>query len=92
MNNTKNELEYYKLKLEQLKKLKSKTNFVKNFSTATQIGVIISLYYFFSSTNITPFKQDIIKTFIPAIETFNEQNEHSKPVLVLLINMMKKKI
>ena len=81
MNNTKNELEYYKLKLEQLKKLKSKTNFVKNFSTATQIGVIISLYYFFSSTNITPFKQDIIKTFIPAIETFNEQNEHSKPVL-----------
>ena len=74
MNNTKSELE-------QLKKLKSKTNFVKNFSTATQIGVIISLYYFFSSTNITPFKQDIIKTFIPAIETFNEQNEHSKPVL-----------
>ena len=81
MNNTKNELEYYKLKLEQLKKQKSKTNFVKNFSTATQIGAIISLYYFFSSTNITPFKQDITKTFIPAIETLNEQNEHSKPVL-----------
>ena len=35
MNNTKSELEYYKLKLEHLKKLKSKTNFVKNFSTAT---------------------------------------------------------
>ncbi len=40
MNNTKSELEH-------LKKLKSKTNFVKNFSIATQIGAIISLYYFF---------------------------------------------
>ena len=65
MKNNLNEIE------EGIKFLKSKTTYTKNFFTATQIGAIISLYYIFSSANLTPFKQDIIKTFVPAIKTFN---------------------
>ena len=81
MENHQNEIEYYKSKLEQLKTLKSKTMFTKNFASVTQIGAIISLYCIFSASNITPFKQDMLKTFVPAIETFNDQDEHSNPVL-----------
>lgn len=81
MNNYQSEIEYYKQQLEKLKFSKKKIVFTKHFATATQIGAIISLYYIFSSANLTPFKEDITKYFFPAIENFNEQKEHSKPVI-----------
>lgn len=45
------------------------------------IGVLALLYVSLSKINKTPFKQDMVKYYVPAIEMINENHEKSTPVL-----------
>ncbi len=67
--------------LEEMKKtIKEKEDLLK-VSGAIKIGIILSTYLIFRSRHMTPFTEDMLKYYVPAIETVNEEDERTKTVI-----------
>ena len=67
--------------LEELKKEINNRERFRKISCGFKIGILFSTYLIFKSKHMTPFNEDILKYYVPSIETINEDNERTKPVL-----------
>lgn len=67
--------------LEEMKKTIKERDALLKMSGAIKIGTLLATYLVWKSKNMTPFTEDMLKYYVPAIENVNEDNERTKPVL-----------
>ena len=67
--------------LEEMKKTIKERENLQKVSSASKIGIILVTYLLFRSKHMTPFTEDMLKYYVPAIETVNEDDERTKTVL-----------
>ncbi len=66
--------------LEEMKKTIKERENLQKVSSASKIGIILVTYLLFRSKHMTPFTEDMLKYYVPAIETVNEDDERTKAV------------
>ena len=67
--------------LEEMKKTIKEREDLLKVSGAIKIGIILSTYLIFRSRHMTPFTEDMLKYYVPAIETVNEDDNRTKTVI-----------
>ena len=66
--------------LEEMKKTIKERENIRKLSGAIKIGTLLATYLVWKSKNMTPFTEDMLKYYVPAIETVNEDDERTKAV------------
>ena len=66
--------------LEEMKKTIKERENIRKVSGAIKIGTLLATYLVWKSKNMTPFTEDMLKYYVPAIETVNEDDERTKAV------------
>ena len=67
--------------LDEMKKEIKYREKLKKISGCSKIGLVAATYLLFKSNHMTPFTEDMLRYYVPAIENVNEDDEKTKPML-----------